>query len=144
MAKKILIVGVVGGGPNKIVYPYNYYLNHNYTDNVYIKKIKKILDTMITINDEKEANPKIHDNFLNIKKYKLNFDSIYFEYFPFFSNAEKMMEISYDILNKNGMLTIVTGSSSYLDLLPVLAKQINLKWKLKPIHKKDALRLIKI
>jgi hypothetical protein len=99
---------------------------------------------MITINHDPGANPKIINDFLNLPKYNLKFYTIYFEFFPFISNIEKMMDISYDALKQHGQLVIVTGINSYLDLLLILAKDINIKCKLKPINKNHALRLIKI
>lgn len=139
MAKQILIVGGIGGGNLKITNLYDYYYKKQAPYD--IKPFKK---NMITINDDPEANPKIINDFLNLPKYNLKFNSIYFEFFPFISNIEKMMDISYVALNQHGQLVIVTGTDSYLGLLPILVKDINIKWKLKPINKKHALRFIKI
>lgn len=137
MAKKVLIVGGVGGGSGHLDELYNYYFQQK-------DKINKLRKSDITINYDYLSNPKIIDDINNIKKYNLKFDTVYFENFPFsFVVLKNIFNICYDILNEKGKLIISTGVDGWTLIIPLISKDIGKKWIIYPCNS-NKLRLMKI
>jgi hypothetical protein len=135
MAKKVLIVGGLGGG--------NGYLDDIY-DDYHFKddSIKKLRKTDITINNDLGANAKIFDNFSFIEDYNLKFDTVFFEYVP--AVIPEYIDISYRILLPRGKLIIGTGRSWYEEIITKIAPDLRKKWVLFPHNKRGLFRFIKI